>query len=249
MSKWATSRVAMAIIALFSAVSFSSAATAAAATPVETALVTASPPGLSITLADGTAQTHSGATLSYTASVSNAGANQVKGLLEITIPSYSTYVGTDSASQRGSNISWPLTIGGGKQVSERATVKVGTIPKTEVRFTTIATLYSGGSGTDILVRTADPDTIRGVVDPAHTVGKSTTPEGQPAPVLVVFAIIAGIAILVVAVIGCTLWARRRRAPHAPAFQRDSTQDGGAGLVVAATGRPGVKGEGDERPSA
>ncbi|HEX3680378.1 MAG TPA: hypothetical protein VHU90_11705 [Galbitalea sp.] len=234
---------------VLAAISITSAATAAAEIPAGEAQASVPPPGLSITLADGTAQTRSGATLTYTASVTNEGANPLEGTLEITIPAYATYTDTKSAPAKGPNISWPVTIGAGNRVSEEVTVNVGTIPKTEVRFTSIATLYAGLTGTDILVRTADPDAIRGVVDPAHTVGQPAAAKNQPVPALAVFAIILGVVVLIVVVIGCIFWTRKRRRSGPPAVERDSTHDGGAGLVGAASGRPGVKGEGDDRRSA
>ncbi|MDQ1545886.1 MAG: hypothetical protein QOH69_790 [Actinomycetota bacterium] len=172
--------------------------------------VTASapPPGLSITLSDARGQTQSGATLTYTATVFNAGAVPVRGRLDVTIPSYAAFVGTAASDHKGADVSWPIAVDAGKSASRKVTVKLGTIPKSEVRFTTIATLYPAGSGTQILVRTADPDAIRGVVDPAHTVGlqPSTTNHSNEADVLLIpilGAVVIGAVVLLV-------WIRRRR---------------------------------------
>jgi hypothetical protein len=185
----------------------------AAAAPADGEAFSAPPPGLSITLTDGTGQVQSGATVSYTASVANTGAKPVNGVLEITIPSYAAFTGTHSATEKGSEVSWPVTIGGQKKISEKATVRIDTIPKGEVRFTTLATLYATGSTSDILVRTADPDTIRGVVDPAHTVGQPTQARSQSGQPFVAIAITVGAVILVGIVIALVLLTRRRRGNH------------------------------------
>jgi hypothetical protein len=170
--------------------------------------VSAPPPGLSITLGDAKTQTQSGATLTYVASVTNAGAEPVNGMLDVTIPSYAAYVGTAAGKKEGPDIKWPVTVGAGKSVSRKVTVKLGEIPKGEVRFTSIATLYSTDSGPRILVRTADPDGIRGVVDPAHSVGVKPAPQDQSTQLFVPIGIVLGS--LVVVGLAFLVWVRKRR---------------------------------------
>ena len=173
------------------------------------AAAAATPPGLSITLSDAKAQTQSGATLTYTAAVTNAGADPFTGRLDITVPSYATYVGTADGNHNGADVSWSIAVGAGKSVSRKVTVKLGTIPRNEVRFTTIATLYPAGNATQILVRTADPDAIRGVVDPAHSVGLRPATKDKPRVAIVLLIIVLG-AIVVVAV-ALLVWIRKRRS--------------------------------------
>ncbi|WP_344201168.1 hypothetical protein [Pseudolysinimonas kribbensis] len=181
-------------------------------TSVEPAAAVAPPAGLSITLSDATTQTESGAILTYTAAVTNAGASAVKGTLQVTVPGYASYAHSASGKKTGSDLSWPITVGAGKTVSRETTVRVGRIPRGEVRFTTLATLYPEGEPGRILVRTADPDGIRGVVDPAHSVRSPGASAGQSNAPLVITAIIGG-AIIVVA-LAVLLWIRGRRRARA-----------------------------------
>jgi hypothetical protein len=170
-----------------------------------------SPPGLSITLSDARAQTQSGASLTYTAGVTNAGADPLKATLVVTIPSYAAFVGATADHTNGANVSWTITVGAAKSITRKVTVRLGTIPKGEVRFTTIATLYPTGSATQILVRTADPDGIRGVVDPAHSVGLPSTTNDHPDEVVVLAIVIVGAAVIVA--LALLVWIRRRRRPR------------------------------------
>jgi hypothetical protein len=244
---WAIVRVIAVSVAVFCAVTFTSVATAAATIPTTGVPITAPPPGLSITLTDRTAQTHSGATLTYTASVTNAGANSVKGTLVITIPSYATYTGANSAGKKGADLSWPVTVGGGKEVSEKAIVKVGTIPNGEVRFTTLATLYQAGNATNILVRTADPDTIRGIIDPAHTVRQPNTTKGHPSQPIVAIAIIVGVVLILGIGVALPFWKRRRRTSRVLAAERNPNHDADGELVAPTVSRPDAEVGVDEQP--
>jgi uncharacterized repeat protein (TIGR01451 family) len=175
-----------------------------------TVKVSAPPPGISITLSDAKAQTRPGATLTYTAAVTNAGAGALKGTLVVTIPAYSAFVGATAGHESGADIRWAITVGAGKSITKKVTVKLGTIPKGEVRFTTIATLYPAGTTTQILVRTADPDSIRGVVDPAHSVGLPPVTEARSNQAFILAIVILG-AVVIVALVFLVWSGRRRRA--------------------------------------
>ena len=180
-----------------------------AATPMTPGAV-APPSGLSIAITDGVKQIKSGATLHYTASVTNDGVKPLTGELAITIPTYARFTDDGSAKVSKVNASWSVTVKPGKTTSQRISVVVGAIPKQEYRVTTLATLYPSATSTQILVRSADPDSIAGVTDPAHTVSVRSEAGAHPLSAASVVAIVAGVAlILIAATIGAYWWARKR----------------------------------------
>jgi hypothetical protein len=182
---------------------------AGAATPVSPR-VAAPPLGLSIAITDGVKQTSSGATLHYTASATNDGVKSLTGEMTITIPSYARFTDDGSAKVSKLNASWPVTVKPGKTTIEHISVVVGAIPKQEYRVTTLATLYPSASSTQILVRSADPDLIAGVTDPARTVSVRTQAGAQPLSFTAVAAILGAIIlILILAAVGALWWARNR----------------------------------------
>jgi hypothetical protein len=132
----------------------------------------------------------------------------VSGTLTVTIPAYSKYVDPIAADVSGDGASWSVTVDPGKSVSRNVKVTVGTIPKGEVRVTTLATLTASDDPARIVVRTADPDLIRGVQDPAHTVGR---PTAGASDALARTGIVVGVIATVIVILAIVaVWIRRRR---------------------------------------
>ena len=167
------------------------------------------PAGLSIAIADGASEVHSGSTVRYTATVTNAGSNAVSGTLEIAVPLYVKLAAGTASKNSGSVVSWPVKVSPGGSARETIEATVGDIPKGEVRVTTLATLFAAGSKTQILVRSADPDLIRGVRDPAHTVVRreNSRHSTDVNAILVVVVVVVAAAVGV----GLVLFLRRRRS--------------------------------------
>jgi hypothetical protein len=186
--------------------------TAVANPPVADALVRpadVAPAGVSISITDGVSEVDSGSVVKYRATITNVGPAPVSGTLTVTIPAFSKYVDPITADVSGDGANWSVTVDPGKSVSKNVKVTVGTIPKGEVRVTTLATLTASDDPARILVRTADPDRIRGVQDPAHTVGRPVTgASGALAGTGIVVGVIA--AVIVILAIVTLVWIRRRR---------------------------------------
>jgi hypothetical protein len=167
------------------------------------------PAGVSISITDGVSEVDSGSVVQYRATITNIGPAPVSGILTVTIPDYSKYVDPITADVSGDGASWSVTVDPGKSVSKKVKVTVGTIPRREVRVTTLATLTASDDPAHILVRTADPDLIRGVQDPAHTVGR---PKAGASDALAGTGIVVGVmaAVIVILAIVAIVWIRRRR---------------------------------------
>lgn len=170
------------------------------------------PAGLSIAISDGVAVTDSGSTSHYTATVTNDGTAPVTGRLVITLPAPAKYTEAAGAHVEKSDAAWQVRVPAGKSVTHRVTADIGRIPKGDVRVTTLATLYASGDSTRILVRAADANAIRGVVDPAHTVGqkpaRAAADGGTPTSLIVGVAI--SVVLLAFAATGVVLLQRRTR---------------------------------------
>jgi hypothetical protein len=209
--QWVTGVMVAGVVGSF--LLFAPAATAATVYATVAAAVSAAPTvpaALSIAITDGVAETASGSTSDYTATVTNGGTAAVTGELVITLPRHATYTDAKGAHIDKADAAWQVTVAPGKSETRRATVDVGQIPKGEVRVTTLATLYAPGDRARILVRAADANAIHGIVDPAHTVGQKpktavVTPS-DPTP------LIAGIVTLAVllALVGTSIVLFRRR---------------------------------------
>lgn len=199
-------------------------APAASATTVSVPQVV--PAGLSIAISDGVAETASGLSSNYTATVTNRGSTPVTGKLVITLPSHATYSDAKGAHIDKADATWQVTVAPGKSESRRATADVGRIPKGEVRVTTLATLYASGDRAQILVRAADANAIQGVVDPAHTVGQkpktAVVAPGNPTLLIVGGAIFAVLLALVAT--GMLLLRRRKRQANQIEPRRTSDDD-------------------------
>jgi hypothetical protein len=168
--------------------------------PASAATTAAPPAGLSIAITDHVSEVQPGSAVHYTATVTNLGARAVTGTLTVTVPEY--------AKASGHTASWTVTVEPGKTASKTLDATIGTIPKGEVRATALATLFARGRSTQILVRSADPDLIKGVRDPAQTVRPVTSSASAAINPWIVLSII----LLVVVALGVAsaVWIRRRR---------------------------------------
>jgi hypothetical protein len=169
----------------------------------------APPAGVSISITDGVSEVDSGSEVQYRATITNVGPAPVSGTLIVTIPAYSKYVDPITAHVSGDGASWNVTVDPGKSVSKNVKVTVGTIPKGEVRVTTLAALTASDDPARIVVRSADPDLIKGVQDPAHTVGR---PAAGASDALTGIGVVGGVmaAVIVILAIVAFVWIRRRR---------------------------------------
>jgi hypothetical protein len=171
----------------------------------------APPPGLSVTISDATAQTASKATLTYTSTLTNAGTRPVTAQLVLAIPSYASYAQATGATVNKQTATWPVTVAAGKAVTKRAAVTIGTIPKGEVRVTTLISVYLPGHPPTLLIRSAEANRIQGVTDPAHsvnTVGANGGGNRPISPGTITTIVILGLVVLLL--VGAWLARVRRR---------------------------------------
>lgn len=187
------------------------------------------PEGLSIAITDGVAETAPGASATYTATVTNRGTMPVTGELVIALADRAGFTSVQGAQVDKREASWRVTVAPGTSTSRRAAARVGRIPHGEVRVTTLATLYANGDRSVILVRAADADAIRGVVDPAHTVGEvAARVPAAPAPPWALLGVAVAAVLAASATAGVALTRRRRRRAHprrAEAGRGSATTDG------------------------
>jgi hypothetical protein len=172
----------------------------------------AAPPGLSVTISDATAQTASKATLTYTSTLTNAGTRPVTAQLVLAIPSYASYAQAPGAAVDKQTATWPVTVAAGKAVTKRAAVTLGTIPKGEVRVTTLISVYLPGHPPTLLIRSAEANRIQGVTDPAHTVNAVGASRGGNRPISSgTITVIVILGVLVLLLVGA--WLARVRRGH------------------------------------
>lgn len=211
--------------------------TALVAVPAAAAPV---PAGLSITLTDGVTQVRSDMDVTYTVKVGNAGGTKVTAKLVLTAPAYATLSRAAAAGTGKHIVTWKITVPAGKAITRTASAHIGTIARTDLRVTTLASLYQGKSSSGVpLIRTADANSIAGVTDPAHTVPPPGHPgrslqqhtDSGPSLWLIVGLPIAAVLLLAAA---AALWWRRRRGNSEPADEESedasSGPDGGIDLV-------------------
>ena len=183
-------------------------AVALVAAPVAAAEA-AAPAGLSISIQrEGSTEVHAGDSLTYTATVRNDGTDPVDGRLVITVPTYVEITDLGGAEGAGDDASWTVTVPAGESVTKTLTVKLDTIPKEELRVTTLVGLYLGDEA-EPTIRSADAAAIAGVKDPAHA---SDDPDVAPASPLaspLVWLVVG--AVVVIVAVAVWILVRRRRA--------------------------------------
>lgn len=206
-----------------------------------------SPVRLSIALTDNhiTMAAHSAA--AYTATVTNSGIQAVSGTLVFAAPGFVQY---PDAARHGMitkhDARWKITVPGGQSVTERVTVRVGTIPKSAIRVTSLASFYIGAASGSPVIRTADADRIAGVQDPAPAPA-ITPPAAKPKTGsaggglgAVGWSLIGGGALALVALVA-GLGIRRRRARRPGWLTDQDASDGNAqsdDLLASLGGRRG-----------
>jgi hypothetical protein len=166
---------------------------------------------LSITLTNSEKTVKAGDEVTYTGRVKNLGASEAAVRIVLETPGYVELGTADGATIDENTATWTPTIAPGTETTFTIPAKVGKIPSTERRVTTLASVYAG-EGTTPIVRTADAGFIDGVTD---TPGGKEAPAdaGKNAPValpwivvgVVVLVLLAGAAALLLIVRG-----RRRR---------------------------------------
>jgi hypothetical protein len=133
----------------------------------------APPVGLSITLGDAVQQVHPHQRATYSVTLDNQGGRAVSGHLVLETPNY--VVVSDRHGTGKHQQTWSVTVPAGKSVTRTAAVRIGSIPPTELRVTSLAWLVRGRVGSLPLVRTADADRIAGVRDPARSISAAAVP--------------------------------------------------------------------------
>jgi hypothetical protein len=152
--------------------------------------------------------------LEYTATAKNSGTSPVDGRLLITVPAYLHVTAAGDATRTGVEASWAVTVPAGGSVTKKLDGVLDDIPKGELRVTTLVSLYIGDAAQPA-IRSAEADTIAGVIDPARAVN-------DPAPAraggaLPIGWIALGIgALALVVVVGAWWLARRARGSRRPA---------------------------------
>lgn len=154
-----------AVLAAVAAVQ-SPAAAAAVPSPVAGAAA-ASPVKLSIALTDNRITMGASSAATYTATVTNSGTQAVSGTLVFSAPGFVQYTHVPRHGRITKHDAWwKITVPGGESVTEQATVRVRTIPKSAVRVTSLASFYIGAVSGAPVIRAADADRIHGVKEPA-----------------------------------------------------------------------------------
>jgi hypothetical protein len=170
------------------------------------------PTGLSISIRNDSSELHSGDSLAYTATVRNSGTTPVDGRLAITVPAYVRVTDATGADRSGADSNWTVVVPAGGSVTKKLVGVLGNIPKTEVRVTTLVSLYVGDA-TQPVIRSAESDTIAGVKDPAHAVNDQPA-KAASSPIGWIGLGIGAIALIGVLVLARSL-GRRRRIPPFP----------------------------------
>lgn len=201
LSVWA-SRLLTAVVVLASlAIAGTVAASVAAGAP---------PTGLSVALTDGRSQVQSDITVTYTATLTNQGAEPVSASLVLTVPAYVTISDAPGATIAKSDATWPVTVNPGKSVKQTAVARIGAIPKGELRVTSLISVYQGKVTTGVpIIRSADTNTIKGVTDPKTATSSAGTTAGHSSTTPIVWIVIAVVVLALVA-LGLVLVARKRR---------------------------------------
>jgi hypothetical protein len=133
------------------------------------------PQGLSITLTDGIDQLHSNMSVTYTATVANAGPTTVNAILQVAPPAYVKIVGGTRAGI------WHVTVAPDQSATRRVQARVDSIAKDATRVTALASVYLGSTSGTPVVRTADADHIRGVADRPVTASTGSSGAGPARP--------------------------------------------------------------------
>lgn len=173
----------------------------------------AAQPGLSVAVSDGVGEVRSGADLTYTATLTNAGAKPVTTRMVLTVPPYLAVRAGDDAQVGAHSITWQVVVRPGTSVRRTVSAHVGAIPETERRVTTLVSIYQGTATSLPLIRSADADRIHGVDDRARSVAPASKASSSSSSGAAWAAVSAGA--LVIAAGAGLIGYRRRRSRTSP----------------------------------
>lgn len=170
----------------------------------------AATPELSVTITDGHKTVESGEAVTYSTEVKNLGTDPLIAKVVVTVPGYVTAHAPDGGTVDKQDTTWAITVDPGKTATVKLSGKIGTIPKSEVRVTAVASVYVDGAKPSPLVRSADASRIAGVADtppPAST--EKASSKASSAAGWIIGGIIA--AVVAIAAIAFALILIRRRS--------------------------------------
>lgn len=179
--------------------------------PVSVATAASPAPEMSVTITDGLKTVESGTKVTYTTEVKNLGVQPVDAKVVLTVPSYVSVKSGGGGTVKKSDTTWSITVSPRKASTLELTGTIGTIPKTEVRVTAVASVYVEGVKPSPLIRTADANRIAGVADtpkPAPT--DSSASASTPALGWVSAALITAGIVVLAAIIATVIIVRRRQ---------------------------------------
>jgi hypothetical protein len=174
-------------------------------------------PQMSVTITDHVKTVKPGMSLTYTTTVQNMGPDPVDTKVVLTVPSYVKIEGARDGSVEKNAGTWTVTVEPHKTSRLQLTAKVGTIPESEVRVTTVASVYVDGVKPSPLIRTADANLIRGVADTPTPKPGTSSPAVQSPTIGWTIAIVIAAVLIVAAIITTVVRVRRRRS-HPPLHQ-------------------------------
>ncbi len=180
-----------------------------AATPL-TSAEGVTPAGLSISIHDKSVDVRSDEPLAYVATVRNGGTATVEGRLVITVPTYVRITYSQGADQTDVSASWTVAVPAGGNVTKELGAYLGTIPKGELRVTTLVSFFLGDAKAPT-IGSADANTIAGVTDPARAeTGQTAAPPVAPAGLPMAWIAVGVLAVLAGIGVWWVTWRRRIR---------------------------------------
>jgi len=119
-------------------------------------------PNIAVTLTSDADTVAAGERITYTAEIINKG-EALHARVVLTPPQYATVGSIEGAEVVDNEVTWAITLGAAETKTLEIPARIGEIPDTELRVTTLLSLYVGDS-TRPLVRTASAAHIDGVQD-------------------------------------------------------------------------------------
>jgi lipopolysaccharide export LptBFGC system permease protein LptF len=167
-------------------------------------------PQLSVTLTSDGKTVTSGDTVTYKGEVKNLGTSDTDVKIVLNAPKYVELGIAAHATVEKNDATWTTTIPAGKASGFTIKATIGTIPHTERRVTTLASVYVGDDASPV-VRTADASFIKGVADgPGSTTAtKADTSGAFPWHVLWAIASCVIVLLAIAAILFFVLRNKRR----------------------------------------
>lgn len=171
---------------------------------------------LSVTLDSKTKTVSSGDTVAYTGRVKNLADTDADVKIVVDAPAYVTLRGGKGGTIDKNQATWTTTVRPGADASFTVDGKIGKIPTTERRVTTLASVYVGDTPSPV-VRTAAATFIDGVDDtPGGKAKGKPAAASSGAPAAILWWGIAGAVLLLLVIAGVVIIVvvrRRRRRPR------------------------------------